>query len=379
MGLSALITTLRYTLMFLCLATFGFDMYFVYIYIHHSEVVFGWRFYTETSLVGTLFWVFLLSELFYRIDNYTRERRQYEYDYAHHAPYLPPHSPSSHQHTSSDTFPNNTTAIKTEDGVIIPYERRSNSCCKTFWSVARFLSVWAMSAGLLDVAIKSFQHQTRFVFALPFARDSAQGDALHQRYGSYDPHNLFGCPDIDLPDLLTTLCQFDQLTMILASVIGLIAVFEALLTVIFENRRYPRPSERRSHMKKRAELYDETEMGNAHVVVPIPPSHPAPELNSYDVHNQNSSTVSDDDTYELDERPLPALPPRLEHEHELDDLYAAAGDTKKVGLNPFDKDLEDNKHAWVSLGDKNYADVAQESNAGPSNTYPADVKHKDGL
>ncbi|KAF9998224.1 hypothetical protein BGZ80_008668 [Entomortierella chlamydospora] len=371
MGLSALITTLRYTLMFLCLVVFGFDMYFVYIYIHHSDVVFTWEFYTETSLIGILFWVIFLSELLYRIGNCMKRRRQYEYDYAHHAPYLPPHLSSSHEHASPDTFPSNDTAVKTEDGVIIPYDRRSNSCHRKFWSVARLLFVWLMGAGLLNISIRSFEHQGRFVFTLPFARDSAQGDALNEIYSSYDPHNLFKCPDINLPDLLTTLCQFDQLTMTLSAAIGLVAIFEALFTIIFKNRRYSRPSEQRSHMKKRAEQYDEIEMGNAHIVVPIPPSHPLPQLNLHGIDNQNYLPVSDG-TYEANERPLPPLPPQPEHEHELGDHYAAVGDTKKVGLNPFEKDLNDNKHVWDT-------DVGQESNAGPSNTYPTDVKRKDGL
>ncbi|KAF9175136.1 hypothetical protein BGX21_007130 [Mortierella sp. AD011] len=371
MGLSALITTLRYALMFLCLAVFVLDMFFVYLYIHYSDVVFNWKFYTETSLIGTLFWVIFLSELFYRIGNCMRRRKQYEYDYAHHAPYLPPHLSSSHEHASPDTFPNNDTAVKAEDGAIIPYDRRSNSCHKKFWSVARLVFVWLISAALLNISIRSFEHQGRLVFTLPFSRDSVQGNALDGSYSSYDPHNLFECPDIDPSDPLTTLCLFNQLTMTVSAAIGLVAIFEALFTVIFENRRYPRPSEQRSHMKKRAEQYDEIEMGNAHVVVPISPSHPSPELNLYGAYNQNSLPVSDG-IYEANERPLPPLPPQPEHEHELDNHYAAAGDTKKVRLNPFDKDLKDDKHVWDT-------DVGQESNAGPSNTYPTDVKRKDGL
>ncbi|KAF8976963.1 hypothetical protein BGZ46_007801 [Entomortierella lignicola] len=369
--------------MFLCLVAFGFDMYFVYIYIHHSEVVFGWRFYTETSVIGTLFWIIFLSELFYRISNHLKKRRRYEYDYAHHAPYLPATLPSTHhQHVSSspNTFPNKT-AVEPEEGVIVPYERQTRSCCRTFWSAMRFISVWLISAALLNVSITSFQHQTRSVFALPFARDSAQGDSLNEKYSGYEPHDLFNCPDVNISDYLTTLCQFNQLVMTLSALIGLITVFEGLATVIFENRKHP-SSSRRPQMKKRAEHYDLAEMGNAHVIVPIQSPHPVSDPNPYsDIHNENSFANKGD--HNLDERPLPSLPPRSENENELakeqvdDNAYAAVvSNTENVGFNPFEKEKE---HTWVDEKVIDYSNQGEESIAGPSNTYPADIKRTDGL
>ncbi|KAF9115386.1 hypothetical protein BGX27_008005 [Mortierella sp. AM989] len=383
MGLLAFITTMRYLLMFLCSTAFGFDMFFVYVYIHHREVVFGWKFHSETAIIGTLFWIIFLSELVYRIGNRMRGQRQYKYDTGNHAPYLPPTS-SSHQHGSEDTSPDNT-AIKTEDDIIIPYERRSPFGCRTFWSVARFLSVWALSAGLINIAVQTYQRQERFVFTIPFPRDSTRREISGYRYGDYNPHDIFNCPSLDLPDLLTTLCHFNQIVILVLSVIALLAVVEGLATVIFENRRPIHPSAS-SLMRKKAEHYDLAETGNAQVIVPVPSPHPVPETKPYGVYNQNAS-LAKENSYELDGRPLPALPPRPERDQELDGegsgvdgMYSAAvGDSKKVGYSPFEDDLKDSKHAWVEQDQLNRAEGEHENDAGPSHTYPADVKRKSGL
>ncbi|KAF9436005.1 hypothetical protein BGZ76_005040 [Entomortierella beljakovae] len=209
----------------------------------------------------------------------------------------------------------------------------------------------------------------RSVFPLPFPRNSDDGEDLGDRYGYYDPQDLFSCQDIDVSDLRTTLCHFNQLTMILSALIGLVVILEGVLTFIIETRSHTHPSLNKSLTKKRAEHYEESELGNAQVVVPMSP-RPFSEPYPYGVDSQNAS-LPNPGQFELDERPLPDLPDWNGKKLPVPDY---SSDVK----NPFASDLKDSKHAWAGSEGKDESNDYTQDIAGPSNTFPEDVKHKDG-
>ncbi|KAG0354125.1 hypothetical protein BGZ54_001833, partial [Gamsiella multidivaricata] len=277
MGLERSQTVIRYVLLFFCLATLGFDIFFIHVYQTYNQVVFTWKFYAHMGLVGVLVLIILASEIVHRISNYRRVQRERAsieaaYETSHHAPYLPPTSFSS-------SSPESTEALMHE----LPKPQALHypeppTCCQTTFSIIRLLILWAISAALLNITVRTFETQGRFVFSLPFPRDSSQGIALNNKFSAYDPHDLFFCPDIKLPDLTTILCHFDQITMILVTVVAICAIIEAIAVIVLVNRtRSPRLAawagveNERGKMKKRVEVYDDVELGNAQVVaVPFP-------------------------------------------------------------------------------------------------------------
>ncbi|KAF8937406.1 hypothetical protein EDD21DRAFT_367998 [Dissophora ornata] len=369
MGLATFLTVVRYLVLFFCLAAFGFDMYFVYMYARYTQVAITYKFAIETGLVGLLGLILTVSEISLRISNHYRRR-----SYQRHSGYKvadeytsmssPPAPPSTiygGEISSSDEH---------QATPLQPMQQGSHGC-KTFWSIIRLLVVWAISGGLLKVAITTYQHQERFIFTLSFSRDSTQADALNYDFSSYDPRDLFNCPDVSLPNLLTTLCLFDQITVLLAGLSALLAIVEAIATVILDNR-VPRFTEeevmmmsvarRRSGMRKSREVYEDPELGNVHVAtVPVP----IPEMAEAALQPNGQVNL---------QRPLPPLPVRPTSgdgtEKGEQYMYQAPKFTKP-GYSPFENDFKDSKGACPTPNET-------QNQAGPSNSYPADIKRHDG-
>ncbi|KAI1313858.1 hypothetical protein EDD11_002459 [Mortierella claussenii] len=390
MALSKSIAVVRYLLLFICLVTLGFQFYFVYVYIHNNQVFFTWKFYASTGIMGALFLVVLLTEIVYRISHVRRRKQQqrFQQDFEHHAPYLlPPNTTATQREPATaalagdepsqpppplapPSFPPH--AHQAPIPTILPpdaYARPSG--WSTFWSIMRFIVVWLLAAAILNITIQVFQRQERTVFALPFPREDSH---LSQ---NDNPNNLFRCGTIQLPDLLTTLCLFDQLVMLFCSVAACLAIIEGLLTVILQNRaltsvKYTTwktvqksaassPFLRRGlglfkNRKKRPEvlLDDETELTHSHVVV-IPETYTAQHSSSrlpdtktsadvYSASHLAEQNPVERDDYQrhpdglqaavaygkqtrqwdgppVEERPLPALPPSpLEKDQGLEQL-----------------------------------------------------------
>ncbi|KAG0299284.1 hypothetical protein BGZ98_010163 [Dissophora globulifera] len=252
----------------------------------------------------------------------------------------------------------------------------------TFWSVLRILVVWTASVGILNATVSSIPHQERFILSLPFPRDSAQGQALNNKFDAYDPHNLFDCPVIQLPDLLTTLCSFDQTTIDMAIVVALLAIIEAVLTFI---------------LVKRANKYvggghpGLEEGAAAHTGVALEPQpllqHREQQPQHYDAENQHSAMKKRSEIYDNgtegeaynDKFAAPAVHTNVERGSSV------------IEMLPFDDKLNHQNRALPPLPVRSNEEVPYypfsdsekyeyvESEAGPSHVYPADIKRHDGF
>ncbi|KAF9571476.1 hypothetical protein EC968_000507 [Mortierella alpina] len=319
----------------------------------------------------------ILSEITFRISLYRQRHRERHYapDFGAHNPYLAE------------------TSVAGPGAVGLPephvYKRR-RGCCSIFWSIVRFCWVWLLCAGILNITIKLFIRQRRSVFVLPFSRDSSPSVG-YRAYRDYDPKDLFTCPEGAGSNRLSYLCRFDNVVTVLAAAVGLVLIVEAVATIIFENRD-PRPSKSSPSFKDpvatkhRAEPINQEELGNSHVVVVGPEPM---ELQPYGVYQDQSlqHAIPPPVSPGIAERALPPLPPRsvLEGDDNNEDIYSAkALPDKKQDLSP---------NVWASAADEksNMKEslkamseeepiayetlrVEDENQAGPSRSYPKDVK-----
>ncbi|CAO3574862.1 unnamed protein product [Mortierella alpina] len=189
MSLSSAITVQRWILVACCLATFGTDCYFVKVYNEFDVVTFRWNFPVQMGLSGLLLVLYLVSAITICI-----QRRR------------------SHQSVKS-----------AGTGSLIV-------------TVIRGLFVVGAAGGLLSVTVGRFNQESRSMYILPFGRDTPQGRALNKDYTQYDEKNLFHCPN-RWDNSLQLLCSFDRTTIVLSTILGVLAIIEAALTFRYDTRR----------------------------------------------------------------------------------------------------------------------------------------------
>ncbi|KAF9918945.1 hypothetical protein BX616_003980 [Lobosporangium transversale] len=462
MGLATFQSVIRYSLMLVALTAFGFDMFFLYVYIHYPEVVMFWRYYAGTALVGFLFLILVFSEIGYRIKNAQRRRyeRQYNYSSQQYVSFSSLHTPSlvhpvvasppfaaaattvvpgssepeggvNNNYKNSDnnnihgnivnllTAPDDAYHLYPRYGIVTPIERRSS--CVTAWSIIRFLAVWLISAGLLNISIQAYQRHERQIFTLPFQRDTQdRADIYDGRYGIYNPRDLYNCPHIVRSNLLSYLCVFDQVALGFYSLAGLLAVAEGIAAVIVENRTRAtfkglyNPNDDiankmwgkqkksiDSMVKRRSEVYDQAEMGNAHVLTI--PDHSttlstdnALEMCQYGLAHAKACMYDDKASQERPLPPLPARPAAAQEKDmvESDQYQNSHAFTSTAAHIPLEGNAKEGQHSrntvLDSLVDHSALDSKEDSTAatmvdptgnqpGPSNSFPVDIKRSDGL
>ncbi|KAG0248885.1 hypothetical protein BG011_009813 [Mortierella polycephala] len=393
-ALSISITTLRYIILFSCIGAFGFDMYFVHVYILYPTVVFSWKFTIQTSMAGVLALIMINSEILYRIQVYRRNYRErhFRHDFGEHNPYLESHivPEAATSATTTTTTATSTPMASPHDNKRAPKIRVSRSYCVRFWSLIRFLVVWCVCAALFRVTVSSFRYQSRQVFEVPFERTSGvTGDYWDwEHHSRYDPRDLFDCPDVDWDYLPSTLCNFDQSTMILAAVAGLLAVFEALMTLILENRDPELPkmliktSAGTDTVRHPVEAIDQAELGHSQVIAAHMPQSPM-EMHPYAVYQSpppppaKSAIMAHIPDSNISERSLPPLPPRETDKVAMAIPVYEEGDSANVLASDDKKKKEvmrDNEEEPLPV-----LPIEEDDNqAGPSHSYPADVKHTNG-
>ncbi|KAF8936732.1 hypothetical protein EDD21DRAFT_350003 [Dissophora ornata] len=200
MALAGAITTLRSLLVFLCLATLGFDVFLIKTYIDNPTVALLWRFYVQTGITGIMLLYFFISLVVLVVQ---RRRLQYEL-----ASSYPP------RYGGSPGFTN----------------------CHFIGSVVRALFVMVLAVGMLYVTVKALIDELRSVLILPASRDSAQYKDLNGDFSGLDPKNLLHCPASDWSQSLTLLCTFDRSIEIMGTAIAGLAVIEVLMMVVYESR-----------------------------------------------------------------------------------------------------------------------------------------------
>ncbi|KAF9987400.1 hypothetical protein BGZ75_000662 [Mortierella antarctica] len=314
MGLVGFITFIRYLTLLTCAAVFGLDMYIVALFETHNEVALLWQFFAQTSIIGAMLLTLILSEITFRICLYRQRHRERHYapDFGAHNPYLQEASVAS-------------------PGAVALSEprayKRYRGCCSIFWSIMRLCWMWILSAGILQVTIRSFTRQSRSVFVLPFLRDSTPGINAGS-YKEYNPRDLFTCPDGTWSNQLSYLCRFDNSATVLAAAAGLLLIVEAAATIIFENRdpRSSKPSSFKQSLvtKHEMEPIHPEELANSHVAVVGPQPM---ELQPYGVYQDQSWLHNNPlpETPSIAERSLPPLPPRsvLEGDDGAEGSYSA--------------------------------------------------------
>ncbi|KAK3819937.1 MAG: hypothetical protein J3Q66DRAFT_335877 [Benniella sp.] len=352
MSLATVNTVLRWLIAFACFVAFAFDMFFAYMHNRYKDVIFGWQFYAQTPLVAILFWIIVLSPSSRR----QRKREQQmqlqqqqlvqKDEVSQHASYLP---------TTSST---------------VHYIKKRRTTGDKIWSVIRFLIVWCISAALLNITAKAIQKQLRFVYRIPFLRNSPQAEAIHYEFGLYDPRNLYECPPTQEDDLPTFLCNFNQQVINLATLAAAFATIEAIITLILQCRpktivattivQPAAATQQQQFPRSELDPIHQAELGHAHVVaIPSPvPSVPAPPpvpllFGAYHPTPEASPSISGN-------RPLPPVPPHF-----------ASGDDDGTGTS--------SGYIHPAVAQPTYdAQAEKESAAGSSHSYPADIKRADG-
>ncbi|KAF9211331.1 hypothetical protein BGZ59_008221 [Podila verticillata] len=183
--------TLQSVLILFCLGNFGLDLFFIKTYVDNWTVVFLWPFYAQTGITG----LFLLLFITHVIVLHVRRRRLNRQ--AH---------PSIH------------------------YPRASPGFTTILGAVVRAIFCFCLVVGMLYTTIKCIRDNSRSAFEIPFRRDSAQARPYNEHFDSFAPHNLFQCPDTNNSGSLDLLCNFDKSTMLLGTVIAVLAFFELLVT-----------------------------------------------------------------------------------------------------------------------------------------------------
>ncbi|KAF9112653.1 hypothetical protein BGX27_002998 [Mortierella sp. AM989] len=228
MGIATLIITLQSILVVLGLAIFGQDLFFIKTNDGHLNVVFTWRFYVQTGIIGVLVIYFTIALIMFVI-----ERRRLRH------------------------------------GSVSPYQSRNT--VYRFIPLIQTIIVAGLSAGLLYATVPALIGKNRTVFFLPFNRDSAQDQSINHDYTMYDPKNLYQCPESD-SNPLTRICSFDRTAITGGAAFGVIAIIEALSMLVY---RSSTASGSQSYWRND----DSSELGHLH---PVPlesyPAHKSGEI-----------------------------------------------------------------------------------------------------
>ncbi|KAF9289387.1 hypothetical protein BGZ74_000728 [Mortierella antarctica] len=366
MALSSWISVIRWIIIFLTAATFGLDMYLLKVFKDNLTVVLHWRYIVQTSIIGTIFWWTLITEIDDSVERGKRRR-----------------------------------AVK--EGIFQlkrKYRQRSYASCLFFWHVIRLLWYWALCAAMLQVAIEAMSRSFRTVFTLPYNRNTPEADALNWDWSkdddydgddhypftstlAYNPRDLYDCQKYNFTwgQPLTMICNFDQSTLSAACLTVLFAFIESIMTFIHDTRQM-----RRGHRTDEHEL----EVGTYHKGIEGHNFHSQPDPLDPVVHAAHNpilhpvvpplqqrpayETVA---TNEHLTRPLPALPPRPSDS--VEDLEVSTPAYSTHGSDAaFKEGYAFDKKAPYETVDMHDSDggVGSSTNpfAGQTSEWPQDIK-----
>ncbi|KAF9156858.1 hypothetical protein BG015_000036 [Linnemannia schmuckeri] len=204
MALAGFITFIRILVGIAALAVFGVNQYFLYLYRNHNQVVFHWRFYSEISISGALFFVVIISETAYRIARYNDRSEYLDGGWGGEAP------------------------------------KAKRGCGRHFWTIFRF--IWAMIfvGGILSWVVPAWMDKQRIMFTIPVGRDTPEADAYRtgrKKQNWLNPRDIFDCPAWINDQPLTYLCKLDEQALYCSALLACLAFIEGLLTLIIESRR----------------------------------------------------------------------------------------------------------------------------------------------
>ncbi|KAG0056494.1 hypothetical protein BGZ83_004752 [Gryganskiella cystojenkinii] len=258
---------------------------------------FDWPFYPQTSLVGSLMIVLFFSEVFYRAGNHFKSYRAshgYDKEEAGHPPV----------DADRQYYPPSRKEI---------VDRR-RSCCKSFLFVLRFLTVLVIAVATLRITIMLFVYSSRSAFTLTFNRDSIRDEPYgSDNFQAVNPKNLFNCPegdDYSWSRPITKLCLMDQLSATCAAAAGFFALFEAILTLILDNRGRLGHRLQPQVQQKRDEVY---------VMPPLPMRH----MGNEDLVAASPAAVVVQAHHPTADKSLPPLPPRTAYDRTSDEYPQA--------------------------------------------------------
>ncbi|KAG0068770.1 hypothetical protein BGZ89_004095 [Linnemannia elongata] len=204
MALAGFITFTRVLVGILALAVFGVDQYFLYLYRNYDQVVFHWRFYSEVSISGALFFFVIISEVAYRITRYN-DRSDY----------------------LDGGWGGETSKAKQGRG-------------KRLWTIFRFILSMLLTAGILVWVVPAWMDKQRIMFTIPVGRNTPEADAYRtgRKNGDWiNPFNILDCPAWKNNEPLTYLCKLDEQALYCSAVLACIAFIEGLLTLVIDSRR----------------------------------------------------------------------------------------------------------------------------------------------
>lgn len=204
MALAGFITFIRVLVGLLAVAVFGVDQYFLYLYRNHDQVVFHWRFYSQISISGALFFFVIISETAYRITRYNDRSDYLDGGWGGEAP------------------------------------KAKQGCGKRFWTIFRFILAMVLSAGILAWVVPAWMDKQRIMFTIPVGRNTPEADAYRtgRKSGNWiNPYNIFDCPAWKNDEPLTYLCKLDEQALYCSAILACIAFVEGLLTLVIDSRR----------------------------------------------------------------------------------------------------------------------------------------------
>ncbi|KAG0361368.1 hypothetical protein BG005_008516 [Podila minutissima] len=190
--------TLQSILILFCMGTFGLDLFFIKTYVENYTVVFLWPFFVQAGITGIFLFLFIIHFIVLHIRRRRLNRR------AHH---------SVHHHKASPGF------------------------ATILGAVIRAFFCFGLVVGMLYSTVKCIRDNSRSAFEIPFRRDSAEARPYSERFDSIAPHNLFQCPETKNNGSLDLLCNFDKSTVLLGTVIAVLALFELLVTFALSFQR----------------------------------------------------------------------------------------------------------------------------------------------
>ncbi|KAG0321375.1 hypothetical protein BG000_003247 [Podila horticola] len=184
--------TLQSILILICMGTLGLDLFFIKTYVENYTVVFLWPFFVQTGITGIFLLLFIIHVIVLHVRRRRLNRRRTH--------------PSVHYHKASPGF-----------ATILGPGIRAVFC-------------FGLVVGMLYTTVKCIRDNSRSAFEVPFRRDSAEARPYDERFDSIAPHNLFQCPETKNNGSLDLLCDFDRSTVLLGTMIAVLALFELLVT-----------------------------------------------------------------------------------------------------------------------------------------------------
>ncbi|KAG0053045.1 hypothetical protein BGZ83_001750 [Gryganskiella cystojenkinii] len=227
---SIILLAIRILLTLFCLVVMSIDIYLIKTYTEHETVAFLWKFYVQFGLEGLLTLTFFICTIIVHFQ--IRRHRQY-----------------AHYNESAPEYP------KVVSGSGFRFRLSGGQLLAVF---TRAVFVGGVALGLLFVSVKDMMDSSRRTVFLPFLRSSAQADAYDNDFSKFDAHNIFHCPkddsSISVPASLTSassesalaaaagvssylICNLDRSSVIVAAVVGGLALMEVVLTILWDNRR----------------------------------------------------------------------------------------------------------------------------------------------